>query len=136
MWPFKTAVKKRATKYYPKQTKENLVETLTREINAIDAIVESAPPIDKYAEGALAQVLLASGAHYQHLKLSRRKLRKREMELIEYLSTVSPRETTFPASCLRLHSQLNELSDGSALIKVKSIELLNLFVFLLSRLEE
>lgn len=112
------------------------MEILVREIENLDSILDRDPPIEKYPEASLADVLLASGAYYQHLKISRRRLRKKDLELLEYLSTVSPRETTFSASCLRLHEQLKQLPEDSALTKVKTSELLNLYVFLLSRLEE
>lgn len=136
MWLFKRPQKKHAAKYYPKLTKERLIEILVREIENLDSILDRDPPIEKYPEASLANVLLASGAYYQHLKISRRRLRKKDLDLLEYLSTVSPRETTFPASCLRLHEQLKQLPGDSALTKVKTSELLNLYVFLLSRLEE
>lgn len=131
-----------------------LLHVLKREIATLDELVTSAESSlqfasdneasdsredttlitpEKYDECGLASVLLAANNYYHFIRMSGR-IDKYHAILVEYLSPVGTKSTTFPSGCERIYDNIRNKSADSPMLAVYHTELLNQFTYLLSRI--
>ena len=117
-----------------RKAKSTLIDILVAESERLEQLL-AARGNQTYGEHHLGVVLVASANYHQYLKLCLTKLHHQQLSMVEYLSPTSTKDTTFASACQRIVADISNRSQDSPILQARYTELLNLFIYLLAKLE-